>query len=120
MSAVNQVEDHNVGRRRAAIMGVILALIAVILPFAYHVDIGPGPDSIRAMIWDYIQASWHSGFRWWNPFDTLPYTLLRIIYPLQIYRYYTGLSSKRRTIVMGLVSELQPFLVSFPLTYGIQ
>ncbi len=97
-----------------------MAITAFIGPFAYRIDIGPGPNSIRAMVWDYIEASWHSGFRLWNPLDTLPYTFLRIVFIYQILRYYNSNTSKGRTIFTGLACELQPLLVSVPLTYGIQ
>ncbi len=108
------------GNNRTVIVGFIMVVIAFIIPFAYRVDIGPGPNSIRAMIWEYIEASWYSGFRWWNPLDTLPYTFLRLIFSYQIFRYYKGTTNKKHTVVIGLASELQPLIISVPLTYGIQ
>jgi hypothetical protein len=82
-------------------------------------DVGPGPDSIRAMIWDYIESSWYSGFRLWNPFDTLPYTLLRIIFAVMLARSYHNDKLHWRTLLVGVLAEIQPFAMSAPLVYLI-
>ena len=112
----NEIPD----RGRIAIIGVMMTVIAFVTPFAYRIDIVPGPNSIRAMLWDYIKASWYSGFRLWNPLDTIPYTLLRMVFAYQIARYYSGKGTKKQAISIGVASELQPLFVSVPLTYGIQ
>jgi len=93
--------------------------IAFLLPFAYRVDVGPGPDSIRAMIWDYIESSWYSGFRIWNPLETLPYTLLRLIFAIMLAQLLTGKTSPKRTFLVGIFAEIQPVLVSAPLVFLI-
>ncbi|MFX0107544.1 MAG: hypothetical protein ACFE7R_04605 [Candidatus Hodarchaeota archaeon] len=102
-----------------AVSAAAMLAIALVLPFAYRIDIGPGPDSIRAMIWDYIESSWHSGFRLWNPLETLPYTLLRLIFAIMLAGLYAGKTSQRRTLFVGILAELQPILVSAPLTFFI-
>jgi len=103
--------------RRFAFVASIMLAIAILLPFAYRVDVGPGPDSIRAMIWDYIESSWYSGFRIWNPLDTLPYTLLRLIFAIMLARLYTGNTSPQKTLMVGILAEIQPVLVSAPLVF---
>jgi hypothetical protein len=102
---------------RFTLMAAAMLAAALVLPFAYRVDIGPGPDSIRAMIWDYIESSWYSGFRIWNPLDTLPYTLLRLIFAIMLARLYTGKTSPQRTLSIGILAEIQPVLVSAPLVF---
>ncbi|MHA1924921.1 MAG: hypothetical protein ACXABV_14395 [Candidatus Thorarchaeota archaeon] len=104
---------------RFAFVAVVMLVIALVLPFAYRVDVGPGPDSIRAMIWDYIESSWYSGFRIWNPLDTLSYTLLRLIFAIMLARLYTGKTSSKRTLLVGIMAEIQPVLVSAPLVFLI-
>lgn len=98
---------------------VIMIFLALVLPFAYRIDIGPGPDSIRAMTWDYIESSWYSGFRFWNPLDTLPYTILRLVFAIFLARFCLGLATSRNTILLGVLAELQPIIVSAPLVYLI-
>lgn len=100
-------------------MVLLMGIVALILPFAFRIDVGPGPDSIRAMVWDYIESSWYSGFRIWNPIDTLPYTFLRLVFALYLARLYVGRATSRRTILIGILAELQPFAVSAPLVYFI-
>jgi len=99
---------------------VLMIVLALVLPFAYRIDVGPGPDSIRAMIWDYIEASWYSGFRLWDPLDTLPYTILRLIFAVMIGRTFTGKSSFQRAMLIGFLAEIQPVAVSAPLIYLIE
>jgi hypothetical protein len=71
------------------------------------------------MTWDYIESSWYSGLRLWNPLDALPYTILRLVFALFLTRYYLGVTTAQRTIIMGILAELQPFIVSAPLVYLI-
>ena len=104
---------------RFAFAAALMLAIALLLPFAYRVDLGPGPDSIRAMIWDYIESSWYSGFRIWNLLDTLPYTLLRLIFAVMLARLYTGKTSPQRALLIGILAEIQPVLVSAPLVFFI-
>lgn len=98
---------------------VVMIILALILPFAYRIDTGPGPDSIRAMTWDYIESSWYTGFRLWNPLDTLPYTILRLVFAVYLARLWFGMTTARRTILIGVLAELQPLIVSAPLVYLI-
>jgi hypothetical protein len=102
-----------------SVIAAAMIIMALVLPFAYRIDIGPGPDSIRAVTWDYIESSWYSGFRLWNPLDTLPYTVLRLVFALFLARLCLGFTTSRKTILTGILAELQPFVVSAPLVYSI-
>ncbi|MHA1924928.1 MAG: hypothetical protein ACXABV_19655 [Candidatus Thorarchaeota archaeon] len=118
--SVEEVDtSQSVNNTRFAFVAAVMMAIALVLPFAYRVDVGPGPDSIRAMIWDYIESSWYSGFRIWNPLDTLPYTLLRLIFALMLARLYAGKTSPRKTFIVGILAEIQPVFVSAPLVFMI-
>jgi len=102
-----------------SVIAAVMIIMALVLPFAYRIGIGPGPDSIRAMTWDYIESSWYSGFRLWNPLGTLPYTVLRLAFALFLARLCLGFTTSRKTILTGILAELQPFVVSAPLVYSI-
>ncbi|MHA2209942.1 MAG: hypothetical protein ACXABV_12300 [Candidatus Thorarchaeota archaeon] len=116
--SLEEVDTSQFGNNtRFAFVAAVMMAIALVLPFAYRVDVGPGPDSIRAMIWDYIESSWYSGFRIWNPLDTLPYTLLRLIFAIMLARLYAGKTSPQRTLMVGVLAEIQPVLVSAPLVF---
>ncbi len=98
---------------------MIFIILALVLPFAYRIDVGPGPDSIRAMTWDYIEAEWFSGFRLWNPLDAFPYTFLRFVFAVYLARFCLGISNAKRTILTGIITELQPFILSAPQVFLI-
>jgi hypothetical protein len=98
---------------------VIMLALALIIPFAYRIDVGPGPDSIRAMTWEYIEASWYTGFRLWDPFDTLLYTFLRLVFAVVIAGVFANRMTIRMALLTGILAELQPIAVSAPLVYLI-
>jgi hypothetical protein len=102
-----------------SVIAAFMIILALVLPFAYRVDIGPGPDSIRAMTWDYIESSWYTGFRFWNPLDVFPYTFLRLVFAAYLARFCLGISNAKRTVLTGILAELQPFIVSAPQVYLI-
>jgi hypothetical protein len=62
---------------------VILMAAAILLPFGYGLDLGPGPNRIRALIWEYIDAPWFSGVRFVRSgqvLEALLYTLPRYFF----------------------------------------
>ena len=98
---------------------IILVLILVILvvllaPFAYRFDVGPGPDSIEAVIWHYIESPWFTGFRFQDPFRYFPYIFVRLLFSLQFLRYLQGKSSRKVTLLVAAYSELHVALLSLP------
>jgi hypothetical protein len=101
------------------VIAMIMIILALLLPFAIRVDIGPGPDSIRAMIWDYIESSWYTGFRFWDPLDAFPYTFLRLVFAIYLARFCLGITTTRKMIISGIIAELQPIIMSAPLVYLI-
>jgi hypothetical protein len=115
---VETLNKINSGRKLVFLVtAVITIILALVLPFAYRIDIGPGPDSIRAMTWDYIESSWFSGFRLWNPLDAFPYTFLRFVFAVYLTRFCLGTTTARKTILSGILAEFQPIVVSAPLVY---
>ncbi len=49
------------------ILFILILVIVILSPFGYHFDFGPGPDCINALVWQYFDDSWFSGFRFSNP-----------------------------------------------------
>jgi hypothetical protein len=45
----------------AAFVLITLLTASILFPFGYGLDLGPGPNKIRALIWEYIDAPWFSG-----------------------------------------------------------
>lgn len=109
------------GRPPAYIVLIILLVAAILLPFGYALDIGPGPDSVRALVWQYIDAPWFSGFRF-VPFgqvlEAVLCTLPTYFFIFQLFkRYRTSLRPKRMWLV-GILGALLPGLVSLFLVIG--
>ena len=101
------------------VLAIVMIILALVLPFAYRMDVGPGPDSIRAMTWDYIESEWFSGFRLWNPLDVFPYTFLRLLFAVFLARFCVGNTTAKETMIIGILAELQPIVVSAPQVYLI-
>jgi len=100
-------------------LGIILTMILVILivlfaPFAIHFDLGPGPNSIEAVVWQYIESAWQVGFWFQNPFRYFDSIVIRLLLPLQFLRYCLGKSSRKMTLLAAAYSELHVALVSLP------
>jgi hypothetical protein len=94
---------------------ILLVLTAMFVPFGYGLDLGPGPDKVRALTWEYFDAPWFSGVRIVDPgtfFESLLYTLPRYVFLYQVLRLYRGRTTKRRVVGWGIVAELFPALVS--------
>ena len=114
MTDVQVIEPRKTSRTEF-ISAVILILIVVLFaPFAYHFDLGPGPDSIEAVVWQYIDSSWYVGFRFRDPLRYLAYIFVRLLFVLQFIRYLLGKSSSKSTLVVAAYSELHVALLSLP------
>ena len=108
-------------KKHALSIGILFAVLVFVLPFGYGLDLGPGPDNIRALAWEYMDAPWFSGFRI-VPIGTflgsLPYTFTRFILLCFIIRYCLGKASRKAVIIAGIVNELFPMAVSGVLIAG--
>ncbi|MGY5858251.1 MAG: hypothetical protein RTU63_02700 [Candidatus Thorarchaeota archaeon] len=97
------------------IFGIVIVLLVILIaPFAYRFDVGPGPDSIEAIIWHYIEAPWHTGFRLQDPFRYFPYIFIRMLFLVQFIRYAMGKASQKVTLLVAAYSELHVGLLSLP------
>ena len=103
------------GQTRKPQLGVIiLVILAILSPEA--IRIYPGSSSLAAMWLDYILtaldgSSYHSSFF----FAAIPITLLRLVFPLMMYRYYRGMTSRRNVIISGVLVELPMLIFGYPL-----
>ena len=100
-----------------------MTILVFLLLFGYRLDLGPGPDSVMALIWDYIEAPWQSGFGFvdFGIFLTsIIYTFPRFVFLYQMIQYYSLKIPRRSVIRTGIISELFPMLVSIILIIGWQ
>jgi hypothetical protein len=106
----------------ARLIGFYFVLLAVFAPaFLQIFWIPPGnlSFSVWGMVWQLLYGmeprQWYFDF---SPFfvfaQSIIYTLLRPVFAYQIVRYYQGKSSKKWTIVAGIITELQVFVINIP------
>jgi hypothetical protein len=102
-------------RKRRAILSFIIVLTIIIVfltPFGYHIDLGPGPNSIIAIIWDY---SPENNFRY---FVTLRYYfefyIFRIVLLFVMIGFLVGKISKKWILITAGITELIPLILSIP------
>ena len=100
---------------------IILIATSVLLPFGYALDLGPGPNRVRALIWEYMDAPWFSGVRlvrFGQVLEGLLYTFPRYVYIFLTFNMYRTLSKRKRIWSVGILGALFPGLVSLVLIIG--
>jgi hypothetical protein len=102
-------------KKHVLLIGILFAVLVFVLPFGYGLDLGPGPDNIRALIWEYLDAPWFSGFRIVSIgtfLGSLLYAFPRFVLLYIIIRYFLGKANKKAVILAGIAAELFPMAVS--------
>jgi hypothetical protein len=105
----------------AYIVLIILLAAAILVPFGYALDLGPGPNSVRALVWQYIDAPWFSGFRFvrfGQVLEAILYTLPTYFFIFQLFKLYRTSSRLKRMRLVGVLSALFPGVVSLLLVIG--
>jgi hypothetical protein len=100
--------------REASLIAVFLVFIALLVPFAYHLDLNPyGWNSYEAVLWRYVESI--SSFLFLNnTVNLFPYYLFEFVFVFQMFRYYQGKAGRTWTIIAGVYAELHPLLLSLP------
>ncbi|MFX0108586.1 MAG: hypothetical protein ACFE7R_09900 [Candidatus Hodarchaeota archaeon] len=102
---------------------VILLLLAMFGPMALNIYPRVGNDPIfylAGMSWMIIALTITDSFFGFMLFlQSIPFAFLRLVFVYQIYRYYRRKSSRKRTIIVGVLSEIQITIIGIiilPLT----
>ena len=91
---------------------VISILLVLLAPFGYHVDLGPGTNSIPAMLWEY---STYYSFRYLVPLQYyVQFYIFRIVILYGIIRFLGEKLSRKWLIILGIIGELIPLILSIP------
>lgn len=99
----------------ASIILILLLIAAILLPFGYGLDLGPGPNRIRALVWEYLDAPWFSGVRLvrlGQVFEAVMYTLPTYFFIFQTFNLYRTGSKQKYLVHIGILGALFPALVS--------
>ena len=94
---------------------ILLLISCVLLPFGYGLDLGPGPNRIRALVWEYLDAPWFSGVRLvrvGQVLEAVMYTLPTFFFIFQIFNFYRTGAKQKYVFHIGVLGALFPALVS--------
>ena len=95
------------------VIEILFLLVIFITPYGYHIDLGPGPNGIFAILWDW-DFSIYYGFRMFESLEYFPYFIFRIVFFYELFRFFQNKVSKTRFLLFGLITELIPLLISIP------
>ena len=91
---------------------IITILIVLLAPFGYHIDLGPGTNSITAMLWEF---STYYSFRYLVALRYYPqFYFFRIVILYAIIRFLREKLSRKWLIILGIIGELIPIILSIP------
>jgi multisubunit Na+/H+ antiporter MnhF subunit len=94
------------------ILGVLSIFIVLFAPYGYHIHLNPGPNSITAMIWEYSTSY---SFRYFSPLGYyIEFYIFRIVVLYYIFRFLLGKTVKKRLIIMSIINEIIPLILSIP------
>jgi hypothetical protein len=107
-------------RLKFIIIGFVSIIVVFFAPFGYHVDLGPGPNSLIAMIWEVsLEPSWYS-IRFFSAFlYRFEYCFFRIFFLVEILLFYIGKFNKLRFIIVGIISEIIPLMISISAMFNL-
>lgn len=92
-------------------IGFLSLIIVLLAPYGFHIDLGPGPNSLMAILWEYWTLSI---IRWFTVLEYVPYYFFRFITIYYLIRYILDKASLKKTIIMGIINELIPLIISIP------
>ena len=113
-------DTHSRNRLSPALIGTVMALIAIIAPIAISLIGSEWETSISviAMTWQGYFSSWGSDI-FFDPFSlipSLPFTILRLVFVYMMVRLYQGKTTRNRTLLVGIASELQLAAIYYGMT----
>ncbi len=100
------------------VVGTVMTLVALLAPFAFNLSSYDGLYlSIIGVLWNFTSSPYYTYLDIANPFmiiSMMPFGFFRLAYAYQMFRLYKGRTTKKRTLTLGIVSELPFALVFIP------
>ena len=100
---------------RAVLFLNLLLIAAILLPFGYGLDLGPGPNRIRALVWEYLDAPWFSGVRTvrlGQVLEAVLYTLPTYFFIYKFFNLYRAGTEQKYLVHIGIIGALFAALLS--------
>ncbi|MFW9827990.1 MAG: hypothetical protein ACFFEY_10375 [Candidatus Thorarchaeota archaeon] len=93
------------------LIGIMSLLILLLTPYGIDIDLGPGPNRLLAILWELLIFD---VFSWFTAFEYFPIYFFRFIAAYYVIRYISGAVSRKKAIIMSVVSELIPLIILIP------
>jgi hypothetical protein len=97
---------------------MIMSIFVFLVPYAYHIDLGPGPDSLVAMLWD---LRFDTPVPFYIVLRTLEiffeYNFVRILFLIVFFIFLSGKLHEKFVIIAGFITELAILIISLPRFY---
>ena len=100
----------------SVLIGIFAILGVFLLPFGIMIDLAPqGPNSIVSMIWEVpLDPAWYS-IRFFSAFlYYFEFVFFRLVFVIYVLLLIVGRYNKKRFILIGIVSEMIPLVLSIP------
>ncbi len=105
-------------KSKLLLLEIIAILYIFLVPYAYHFDLGPGPNSLVAMLWDvrfdipevyfiFIRPLWYY----------TSYNIIRTLFLIVTYIFLIGKIRTMYYIISGIITDLLVLLISIPAMY---
>ncbi len=109
--------------QRATVAPIVTLVAVLLLPYGYTVTIGLGSANyiVIAIFWEFVSSFYFTGLRLVSSGAMLAgiiYTLVRFALVYQVYRFYRGSATRGQTLLLAVVSELPPLILSIPAIMG--
>jgi len=91
------------------LIGILSLIIILLTPYGLDIDIGPGPNRLLAILWEYFALA---DIRWFTVLIYIPYYFFRFITLYYLMRYIMGKNSKMKTIIISIVCEVIPLTLT--------
>ncbi|MGY5880137.1 MAG: hypothetical protein RTV31_07800 [Candidatus Thorarchaeota archaeon] len=98
-------------QRIKLILVIITVIIVFVVPYGYHIDIGPGPNGLMAIVWELPETY---GLMILTALEYFIYYLYRIVVLRGMWKLLNGEMSSKRLLGHGLLCEIIPILISIP------
>ncbi len=93
------------------LIGIISLLIVFLTPYGFDIDLGPGPNRLLAILWEFWALE---VFRWFTVLEYFPYYFLRFIVTYYMIKYIMGTVTRKKAIIMSVASDLIPLIILIP------
>jgi hypothetical protein len=103
---------------QSILIEVIVIIIILLVPYAYHFDLGPGPNSLVAMLWELKFETPQPYFVFISPlWYHNSYNIIRALFLIITYIFLIGKIKNVYYIISGFITDLLVLLISIPAMY---